>query len=341
MLDEVDRGTPAQGGTDAELNRAAALASAGRTLAVEVAGLSTLAAAFDGPLGAAFARALHVIRAARGRIIVTGMGKSGHVGRKLAATLASTGTPAFFVHPAEASHGDLGMIAADDVILALSWSGETVELRDHVHHAGRHRVAQIAMNATEDSTLAKAADIVLTLPRAKEACPHGLAPTTSTTMQLALGDALAVALLESRGFTASDFRSFHPGGKLGASLTWVRDLMHSGERMPLVSFGTPMSDAILVISAKSFGSVGILDDAGRLAGIITDGDLRRHMAPGFIDKLVDQVMTPMPLTVPPDSLAAEALEIMGSAKITSLFVVEDGRPVGILHVHDALRIGLG
>jgi arabinose-5-phosphate isomerase len=341
MLDEVDRGTPALGGAETGLDHAAAMASARRTLAVEAGGLNTLAAAFDGPLGAAFDHALRVIRAARGRIIVTGMGKSGHVGRKLAATLASTGTPAFFVHPAEASHGDLGMIAADDVILALSWSGETVELRDLVHHAGRPRVALIAMTAAADSTLAKAADIVLTLPRAKEACPHGLAPTTSTTMQLALGDALAVALLESRGFTASDFRLFHPGGKLGASLTWVRDLMHGGDRMPLVPLGTRMGDAILMISAKSFGCVGIVDHAGGLAGIITDGDLRRHMTPGFIDKLVDAVMTPMPLTVAPDRLAAEALEIMSSAKVTSLFVVDDGRPVGILHVHDALRIGLG
>jgi arabinose-5-phosphate isomerase len=341
MLDEVDRGTPALGEAESGLDGAGAVASARRTLAVEAAGLATLEAAFEGSLGEAFAAALRVMGGARGRIVVSGMGKSGHVGRKLAATLASTGTPAFFVHPAEASHGDLGMIAADDVILALSWSGETVELRDLVHHAGRFRVPLIAMTAAEDSTLAKAADIVLALPRAQEACPHGLAPTTSTTMQLALGDALAVALLESRGFTASDFRRFHPGGKLGARLTWVRDLMHRGDRLPLVKLGTPMSDAILTISAKSFGCVGILDGAGGLAGIITDGDLRRHMAPGFIDKLVDAVMTPMPLTVPPDSLAAEALEIMSSAKITALFVVEDGRPVGILHVHDALRIGLG
>ncbi|HVV92401.1 MAG TPA: KpsF/GutQ family sugar-phosphate isomerase [Hyphomicrobiales bacterium] len=340
MLDEVDRSLPSSGSAAIEAERAAALTSAKKTLAIEVVGLTTLAEAFDGPLGPAFAEALRLMRAARGRIIVTGMGKSGHIARKIAASLASTGTPAFFVHPAEASHGDLGMITADDAILALSWSGETVELRDLVHHAGRHRVALIAMTAEADSTLAKAADVVLALPRASEACPHGLAPTTSTTMQLALGDALTVALLESRGFTASDFRLFHPGGKLGASLTWVRDLMHRGDRMPLVPLGTPMSDAILVISAKSFGCVGILDAAGGLAGIVTDGDLRRHMAPGFIDKLVEEVMTAMPLTVPPDSLAAEALEIMSSAKITSLFVVEDGRPVGILHVHDALRIGV-
>jgi arabinose-5-phosphate isomerase len=340
MLDEVDRNALLSGGERAADEHAAAVASARKTLAIEARGVSTLAHAFDGPLGPAFGQALRLIRGARGRTIVSGMGKSGHVARKIAATMASTGTPAFFVHPAEASHGDLGMVTADDVILALSWSGETVELRDLVHHTGRYRVPLIAMTAASDSSLAAAADVVLTLPKAKEACPHGLAPTTSTTMQLALGDALALALLESRGFTASDFRVFHPGGKLGASLTWVRDLMHTGERMPLVRFGTPMSDAIVVMSAKSFGCAGIVDGEGKLAGIITDGDLRRHMGPGFIDVLVEVVMTPMPLTVPPDSIAAEALEIMASAKITSLFVVEDGRPVGILHVHDALRIGV-
>jgi arabinose-5-phosphate isomerase len=320
---------------------AAAVASARRTLALEADGLATLGAALDGPLGTAFAAAVAVIRGARGRVIVSGMGKSGHVGRKIAATLASTGTPAFFVHPAEASHGDLGMITPADVVLALSWSGETAELRDLVQHAGRSAVPLIAMTAAPDSALGTAADLVLALPKATEACPYTQAPTTSTAMQLALGDALALALLEARGFTASDFRVFHPGGRLGASLTWVRDLMHSGERVPLVPLGTPMSEAIVVMSTKSFGCVGIVDGAGALVGVITDGDLRRHMGSGLLDQAVERVMTAHPRTIAADIVAGEALEIMTSAKITALFVVDgDGKPVGIFHVHDALRVGL-
>jgi arabinose-5-phosphate isomerase len=318
----------------------AALASARRTLTLEAEGIAALTGALDGDLGAAFARAVRIVRGATGRVVVSGMGKSGHVGRKVAATLASTGTPAFFVHPAEASHGDLGMVTAADVVLALSWSGETAELRDLIHHARRSAVPLIAMTAAAQSALGKAADVVLELPRAEEACPHTGAPTTSTAMQLALGDALALALLEARGFSASDFRVFHPGGKLGASLSWVRDLMHEGERVPLAPLGTPMSEAILVMSAKSFGCVGILDGAGALAGVITDGDLRRHMGPQFLERPVEDVMTARPLTVSPDTIAGEALEIMTSAKVTSLFVVDEARhPLGIFHVHDALRVG--
>src|ERR1700729_3140551 len=259
------------------------VASALRTFATESGGLTALAAAMSDGLGARFAAAVETIRQARGRVIVTGMGKSGHVARKIAATLASTGTPAFFVHAADASHGDLGMITSDDVMLALSWSGETEELKDLINYSRRFRIVLIAITVNAGSTLGKAADIVLALPEAREACPHNLAPTTSSLMQLALGDALAIALLESRGFTAIDFRNLHPGGRLGAALTFVRDLMHSGAEMPLKPVGTPMSDALVEMSAKGFGCVGITGAAGDLLGIITDGDLRRHMRPDLLE----------------------------------------------------------
>jgi arabinose-5-phosphate isomerase len=268
------------------------------------------------------------------------MGKSGHVARKIAATFASTGTPAFFVHPSEASHGDLGMVTADDVIMALSWSGETTELRDLTDYSRRFRIGLIAITASLDSTLAKAADVVMLLPQAREACPHNLAPTTSSLMQLALGDALAVALLESRGFTALDFSMLHPGGKLGAMLKFVRDVMHGGASVPLVGLGTPMSDAIVEISAKGFGCVGVVDGQSRLVGIITDGDLRRHMKSGLLEARVEDVMTKAPKTIRPDQLASEALEILNSSKITALMVAEAGKPVGIVHFHDLLRAGV-
>jgi len=290
-------------------------------------------------LGPAFTAAVDMIRAARGRVIVTGMGKSGHVGNKIAATLSSTGTPAFFVHPAEASHGDLGMITRDDVIMALSWSGETVELKNLIDYSRRHRIGLIAVTVDPGSTLAKAADIVLTLPQAREACPHNLAPTTSSLMQLALGDALAIALLESRGFTALDFGALHPGGRLGAALKSVRDLMHSGAKIPLAPMGSAMSDALVEMTAKGFGCVGILD-RGVLVGIITDGDLRRKMRPDLLETKVDAVMTRTPKTVRPDQLATEALEILNSSKITALFVVEASAPIGIIHLHDLLRAGV-
>jgi arabinose-5-phosphate isomerase len=311
-----------------------------RTLDLESKGLHNLATAIRGPLGNAFVKAVLTLKAVKGRIIVSGMGKSGHIGRKIAATMASTGTPAFFVHPGEASHGDLGMITPDDAILALSWSGETLELRDMIHHAHRFNVPLVALTSNGDSALGKAATVALTLPKSDEACPHGLAPTTSTTMQLAIGDALAVALLESGSFTASDFRIFHPGGKLGAGLTFVRDVMHGGARTPLVKKGTRMGDAILEMSKQGVGCVGVEDGRGHLAGIITDGDLRRHMGAGLLDAPVEAIMSANPRTVRPDVIASEALNIMNASKITALFVVDNGKPVGVLHVHDMLKIGV-
>ncbi len=316
------------------------IGSALRTLEVEGQGVDALAAALRGPLGAGFIAAVELIRAAQGRVIVTGMGKSGHVARKIASTFASTGTPALFVHPAEASHGDLGMIAKHDVIIALSWSGETAELRNLTDYSRRHAIKLIAMTAITDSALAKNADVVLTLPQAREACPHNLAPTTSSLIQLALGDALAIALLESRGFTAAQFGLLHPGGKLGAQLRKVAEFMHSGESMPLKPLGTAMSDAILEMTAKGFGCVGITDARGGLAGIITDGDLRRHMRNDLIDQIVDTVMTRAPKTVRPDQLMSETLELLNATKVTALFVVEAGKPAGIIHVHDLLRAGV-
>jgi arabinose-5-phosphate isomerase len=316
------------------------IASALRTLDTESGGLAALSAAMADGLGAPFVAAVETIRDARGRVIVTGMGKSGHVARKIAATLASTGTPAFFVHAADASHGDLGMITSDDVMLALSWSGETEELKDLITYSRRFRIALIAVTVNADSTLGQAADIVLTLPAAREACPHNLAPTTSSLMQLALGDALAMALLESRGFTALDFGVFHPGGKLGAALKFVRDVMHPGDAVPLIRRGAPMSEAIVEMSAKGFGCVAVTDNNGKLAGMITDGDLRRHMRADLLQAPVDAVMTKTPKTVRPDQLASEALQVLNASKITALIVVEQGQPVGIVHFHDLLRAGV-
>ena len=317
----------------------AAIDSALRTLEAEGSGIDALSAALRDGLGSQFAAAVELIRAAQGRVIVTGMGKSGHVGNKIASTLASTGTPAMFVHPAEASHGDLGMIAKGDVILALSWSGETSELKNLTDYSRRFRIGLIAMTANADSTLGKTADVVLTLPQAREACPHNMAPTTSSLMQLALGDALAIALLESHGFTALDFGMLHPGGKLGALLKTVSDFMHTGEAVPLAPLGTAMSDAILQMSAKGFGCVGIVDTPGQLVGIITDGDLRRHMRKDLLDARVDDIMTKAPKTVRPDQLISETLDILNSMKVTALFAVEAGKPVGVIHVHDLLRAG--
>ncbi|WP_322995458.1 KpsF/GutQ family sugar-phosphate isomerase [Castellaniella sp.] len=317
-----------------------AVTSALATLATEQAGLEALREAIAGPLSAAFAAAVDTIRNARGRVVVTGMGKSGHVARKIAATLASTGTPAYYVHPAEASHGDLGMIATDDVIIALSWSGETAELRDLVHYAGRFGVPLVAFTSRVESALGSAADVLLALPVVAEACPHGLAPTTSTLMQLALGDALAVALLESRGFTASDFRQFHPGGKLGASLSFVRDVMRARDGVPLVKRATPMGETLVEMSAKGLGCVGVVDEDGLLIGIVTDGDLRRKMSGDLTLQPVEAIMTPAPKTVQPDQLASEALAIMNELKITALLVAEQGKAVGVLHIHDLLRTGV-
>jgi arabinose-5-phosphate isomerase len=318
----------------------AAVQSALRTLEVGSSGIKAIAAALEGPLGPAFAATVELIRQAKGRVIVTGLGKSGHVARKIAATLASTGTPAFFVHAAEASHGDLGMITQDDVIVALSWSGEQPEMKNLVNYSARFAIPMIAVTSNAESSLGAAARLVLELPKAREACPHNLAPTTSTLMQAAIGDALAIALLESRGFTALEFANFHPGGKLGAMLKHTSDLMHSGDAVPLKPLGTRMSDALVEMSSKGLGCVGIVDARGQIAGIITDGDLRRKMRPDLMAALVDEIMTPNPRTIDRVSLASEALELLNSAKITALIVTEAGKPVGILHLHDLLRAGV-
>ena len=321
----------------------AAVASALKTLELERLGLAALEAALAlgaGALGAPFAAAVVAMREAAGRVIVTGMGKSGHIARKIAATLASTGRPSSFVHPAEASHGDLGMVQNGDVVLALSWSGETVELAAILNYVKRFAIPLIAVTSDAQSTLGSAADICLVLPPAQEACPNGLAPTTSTTMQLALGDALAVALLESKGFTAQDFKVFHPGGKLGARIKYVRDIMHRGARIPRVKSGALMAEAIVEMTSKGFGCVGVFDAHERLLGIITDGDLRRHLKTNLImDAPVDSVMTHTPRTIGPDALAGQALEII-SHKGSALLVVDAaGDVVGILNFHDLLRLG--
>ncbi|MBK8210224.1 MAG: KpsF/GutQ family sugar-phosphate isomerase [Rhodospirillales bacterium] len=312
------------------------LSSARRVLRLEAAGIEALARSLDD----AFTRALDLLAEATGRVIVSGMGKSGHVARKVAATLASTGTPASFVHPAEASHGDLGMVTTHDAVIAFSNSGETPELADLVNYAKRYQIPLIGITGRAGSTLANAADAALVLPNSQEACPMGLAPTTSTTVMLALGDAIAVAMLERKGFSADDFHALHPGGKLGRKLLRVGAIMHSGEAVPVATPETPMSEALIIMSSKSFGCVGIVSDAGRLLGIVTDGDLRRHMSDHFPSLTAGEVMTANPKTIRPDALASEALGFMTSRAITNLFVVEDGRPVGIVHVHDCLRAGV-
>src|SRR5690606_2965817 len=285
----------------------AAIASALRTIKTENAGLEALEDALRNGLAAPFAQAVQTIAEAKGRVILTGLGKSGHVGAKLAATFASTGTPAFFVHAAEANHGDLGMVGRDDVILALSWSGETAELRGMVNYSQRFRIPLIAVTSREDSALGRAATVPLILPKVAEACPHGLAPTTSTLLQLAMGDALAIALLEARGFSPTDFRTFHPGGSLGASLTHIREVMHRDDRVPLVKIGTSMPEAMKVQSHKRFGCVGVVDEAGNLAGIITDGDLARNLHRNLSELSVDEVMTSNPKTVSPQTLVGAAM----------------------------------
>jgi arabinose-5-phosphate isomerase len=315
------------------------IASARRAIEIETKGLVALRHALEDGLGSRFADAVEILRNASGRVICSGVGKSGHVARKIAATMASTGTPAMFVHATEASHGDLGMITSDDVLVMLSNSGETVELKDVLAYSRRFSVPVIAITGKAKSALGKAADVVLELPRAKEACSIGLAPTTSTTLQMALGDALAIALLDDRGFTATDYQKFHPGGRLGAALTMVRDVMHGGDSVPLVTGDVVMSEALLVMTDKSFGCVGIINAKGLLIGIITDGDLRRHMSPDLLKQRAEDIMTPNPVAVGPDELAFAALEKV-STKISSLFVVEDGKPVGIIHVHDLLQLGV-
>ena len=312
------------------------LDSARRVLRLEAEGIGALAES----LGDAFIAALDLLHDVKGRAIVTGMGKSGHVARKIAATMASTGTPAQYVHPGEASHGDLGMITPADVVLALSNSGETSELRDLLEYTRRNAIPLIAITSRAGSTMDEMADVTLLLPATPEACPMGLAPTTSTTASLALGDALAVSLLERKGFSPQDFQVFHPGGKLGQTLLRVSDLMHKGDAMPLCAADTPMKEAILAITAKSFGCVGVQDGDGRLTGVVTDGDLRRHMEFDLLNQPAGDVMTADPKTIRPQALAAEAVAVMNKYSITGLFVVEDGKPAGILHIHDCLRAGI-
>ncbi|WP_299984281.1 SIS domain-containing protein [uncultured Ruegeria sp.] len=290
-----------------------------------------------------FAEAVQLILQATGRIIISGIGKSGHIGHKIAATLASTGTPAYFVHPAEASHGDLGMVSKGDVVLAISNSGEAPELANLLAFTRRFGIPLIGLSSKPESTLMKQADVHLLIPSMGEACGFGMVPSISTTLTLAMGDALAIALMKYRDFKPEDFRAFHPGGKLGARLSTVRDLMHSGAALPLVSSDTPMSDALIEISQKGFGVAGVADAQGQLVGIITDGDLRRHMD-GLLDNAAAQVMTENPTTIAPSALAEEAVAIMNDRKITSLFVVDPevpGQAQGLIHIHDCLRVGLG
>ncbi len=330
----VQRVDPQQ--AEPSIDSASVEAAARDTLRCEIEGLQAL----QSEIGEAFVAAVRLFLGVKGRVVVTGMGKSGHIGCKIAATLASTGTPSLFVHPAEASHGDLGMIARDDAVLAISNSGETAELSDIIAYTRRFQIPLVAITGQRDTTLGRNSDLVLRLPMAPEACPHGLAPTTSTTATLALGDALAVAMLKQRGFTAEAFRLFHPGGKLGQRLMLVSDLMHSGDELPLCMQTRPMNEAIVVMTSRRFGCIAALDDAGRLVGMVTDGDLRRHMGPDLLGLPVCAVMTRDPISVPPDLLAASALEIMNRRAITALLVTEADRPVGIVHIHDLLRAGV-
>lgn len=322
------------------LNQGEAIASATRTLQAEQAALAALAEVLDNGLAEPFAKAVETIAGIPGRVIVTGVGKSGHIGSKMAATLASTGTPAYFVHPAEASHGDLGMITRDDAIVALSWSGESPELKGIVAYARRFSIPIVAITSGLNSALAREASVVLMLPKVTEACPHGLAPTTSTLLQLVIGDALAVALLEARGFTADHFRTFHPGGQLGASLTHIGDIMRRGEDIPIVPPGTKMPDAVMMLSKKRLGCVCVVNEDGRLVGIITDGDLARNLHRNLAEFVVDDIMTREPKTVRPDMLASQAMALLNQHAISALVVTEDDRPVGIVHFHDLLRIGV-
>ncbi|KQY23930.1 KpsF/GutQ family sugar-phosphate isomerase [Rhizobium sp. Root482] len=333
-LRHVDMNTPEQD---------AVRQSIARSIAAAVDGVNALATCFsaDVALSRSFVDAVELIAQGRGRVVVSGIGKSGHIGRKIAATMASTGTSAYFVHPTEASHGDLGMITSDDLLILLSWSGETVELGNMLTYAKRFNVAVVSVTSNADSLLARNSTVAITLPKVQEACPHGLAPTTSAMLQLAVGDALAIALLERRGFSAQDFKVFHPGGKLGSQLLLVQELAHSGEAMPLLPLGSAMGDAVIQMSSKGFGVVGVLDEEGRLVGVITDGDLRRHMSRDLLLETVDAVMSHKPRVITQGMLASAAMELMQAQKVTVLFLVDDsGLPSGILHIHDLLRAGV-
>ncbi len=316
------------------------LNSAARSISTERKGLAALEKTLHGPLKEPFIKAIEVFANITGRLIVTGMGKSGHIGAKIAATFASTGTPAFFVHPAEANHGDLGMITPNDAILAMSWSGETTELKGILAYSRRFKIPLVALTSIATSSLAREADICLLLPREEEACPHGLAPTTSTVMQLVVGDALAIALLEARGFSPVDFKTFHPGGQLGAALTQISDLMHSGKELPLAKIGASVSTAVETMTEKGFGCVGIINTKGNLAGIITDGDLRRNIGRKMLDLAVEDIMTTDPKVIAPTTLASTAVAMLNETEVTTLFVTKDNKPVGLIHLHDLLRAGV-
>ncbi|MDH3241087.1 MAG: KpsF/GutQ family sugar-phosphate isomerase [Alphaproteobacteria bacterium] len=332
------RANPTPPPTDAPIDDRAQkdIAVGRRVIEMEARGLNQAGRTLD----ERFTKALDLFNDVTGRIIVSGMGKSGHIANKIAATLASTGTPAFFVHPGEASHGDLGMITREDAVLAISNSGDTVELADIIAHSRRFSIPLVAITGKEASALAEAADVVLILPQGDEACPMGLAPTTSTTVTLALGDALAIALLERKGFTADQFQLLHPGGQLGRKLLKVTDIMHSGEDMPVVAPDDVMADVLLTITAKTFGVAGVVDGGGRLIGVITDGDLRRHMSPNLLEARAEDIMTRDPISVLPHLLAAEALGIMNEKRISAVFVLKDRKPLGLVRIHDILHWGI-
>lgn len=314
--------------------------AANSTITVVRAALNALTANLDNSLGVALHAAVLQLMACRGRIVVSGVGKSGHIGQKIAATLASTGSPAFFVHPTEASHGDLGMITEHDVLLVLSWSGETVELANLLRYAQGQGIPVVSITSSATSALGRASSVVLALPAVEEACPHGLAPTTSTTLQLVMGDCLAMAAMQAKGFQAQDFKVLHPGGSLGAQLKRVQEVMHGADALPLAPADALVSDALVLMTGRAFGCLGVVDEHGLLVGIVTDGDLRRHMGRDLLGRRVNEIMTADPKTIAPQALATAAAQQMRAQRITALFVVADGRPVGILHVHDLLRMGL-
>ncbi|PKA39989.1 KpsF/GutQ family sugar-phosphate isomerase [Rhizobium sullae] len=325
------------------MNDCVVIQSIGRSITTAVDGINALATRFmaDHVLSRSLVDAVELIARRNGRVVLSGVGKSGHIGRKIAATMASTGTSAYFVHPTEASHGDLGMITSEDLLILLSWSGETVELGNMLTYAKRFNVPVVSVTSNSDSLLARNSTVTITLPKVQEACPHGLAPTTSAMLQMVVGDALAIALLERRGFSAQDFKTFHPGGKLGSQLLLVHELAHHGEAIPLLPLGSPMGDAVIQMSSKGFGVVGITDETGKLVGVITDGDLRRHMSRDLLLETVDVVMSHKPRVIKGSVLASAAMESMQAQKVTVLFLIDDlGLPSGILHIHDLLRAGV-
>jgi arabinose-5-phosphate isomerase len=310
-----------------------------RTVVVESKGLEALCEALHGGLGQNLKQAIELLYDLQGVLIVTGMGKSGHIGRKLAATLSSTGTPAHFVHPADASHGDLGVVRPEDAVLALSWSGESAELSDIIAYTRRRSIPLIAITARPNSTLGKAADIPLIMPDVPEACPNGLAPTTSTTVQLVFGDSLAICLLSRRNFSREDFGQFHPGGKLGAKLRTVGELMRSPAEVPIVGSGSTIKTAIFEMTAKRAGITGVVDSDGRLIGVVSDGDIRRALEIGFNDRPAIEIMNPHPKIIQATAFAEQALARMNAERVTTLFIVEDEMPAGIITVHDLLLAG--